>query len=301
MKLSVLSEGYGSVVNFKYDNWQHDPKPKVLLLGRYRDPGTRNINIGGINLNYLQPDQVAKLRKILPDILKPRDLKSRYWRGKALLPEVFDEYYRTYDQDYVGSVTRDTLKFMKPSELEAEPLIAPTPTAPAPTAPAAAAPAVPEVPEVAPGEKVPMPMMKEKPPVIEPSVADLLAAPPKPEEEPTTEPEKIETGLEKPQLGTEPAPEGGKETTPKVEPEMEAPPTGRGAVAPAAPKVPKLPKPKPKVPPDKKKGLTSAQRRQEKAKAMKKAIEVQKQTKPPVKPQPPDEIKGAMGLFKKKE
>jgi hypothetical protein len=295
MKLSVLSEGYGSAISFKYDNYKTDPKPRVLLLGRYKHPNTRNILVNGLNLKYLTPDEILQVRQVLPEILKSKNLKSRYWKGRQLLPDIFGKAWRSYDQDYIGAISRDTLKFYRPEELPPEPGEPTTPTPPTlPVAPAG----VPKVPEVAPGIKVPMPIMKEKPPVIEPSVADLLAAPPKPEEEPKPEPEKIETGLEKPQLGTEP-PEGSKETTPKVEPEMETPPTERGVGV--TPKIPKLPKPQPKVPPDKKKGLTSAQRRQEKAKAMKKAIEVQRQTKPPVKPQPPDEIRGAMGLFKKKE
>lgn len=294
MKLSVITEGYGSVVNFKYGNWQNDPTPQVLLLGRWREPDTRNLLVAGINLHYLTPDQIIELRKVLPDILKPRDLKSRYWRGMSLLPDVFKKNYRTYDQDYVSGASKSTLKFIKPDEFLGA--VPPAP-APAPAAPGAPAAPAPEAPEVAPGVKVPMPIMKEKPPVIEPSVADLLAAPPKPEEEPKPEqePEKLETGLEKPQIGTEPAPEGSKKADAEVEPEVEAPPTERRPV------VPKLPKPKPKVPPDKKLGLTPNQRRQEKAKAMKKAIDIQKQTKPPVAPQPPDEIKGALGLFKKKE
>lgn len=294
MKLSVITEGYGSVVNFKYDNAQHDTKPRVLLLGRWRNPNTRNILVAGINLNYLDDDQVSELRKVLPEILKPRNLKSRYWRGKSLLPDIFSEYYRTYDQDYLGAVTRDTLKFFKPDELDQPPPEAPgpdqpkTPQTPEGGAPAGAVPAptpapVPEPELVAPDE---MPTPVQAPVVPEPI---------QPEEEPSPEEPTTQT-IEQPEP-QDPA-QGSEEADATLEPEMEETPIER-RVGELDAELPK--KPVAKTPPDKQKGLTSKQRREIKAQSIKKAVDMQKQMMPPVKPEPPDEFKDVLGLFKNKE
>lgn len=109
-----ILEGYGRVHNFNYDNFNVDPRPKILLLGRWRHPRTRNNLIAGINLNYLDDEQVIRLRRLLPSILKSRNLKNRYWAGRMLLPDIFNDLYRTYDSKYVHAITPATLKFWKP-------------------------------------------------------------------------------------------------------------------------------------------------------------------------------------------
>ena len=293
MKLSVILEGYGSVVNMAYGKAKNDPKPRVLLLGRWRHPESRNILVAGINLNYLDDDQVLRLRQSLPDILKPANLKSRYWRGKKLLPDIFDNSYRTYDQDYISAVTRDTLKFYKPTDdmgpdeptkptapkaPPAAPAAATAPAAPAPAAPAPAAPAAPApaAPAVAPAPAAPAPAA--------PTPAALAPTSPQKSKEVSPEPQKIKTSPK-----PEATPKGSQKADATLKPKVEKTPI-KGPVEPKGPK----------IPPDKQKGITSAQRRQKKAEAIKKAVDAQQQINP-VKPETPEEIKGVMGLFKKKE
>jgi hypothetical protein len=124
MKLSLLSEaslileGYGLVAQTKYSNYNIDPRPKVLKLGTWIHPNTGNVLVGGINLNYLRPEQIQKVQYYLPEILKNRNLRRRYWTGRRLVPDVFDDFYRTYNQRYIDVVDTDTLRFMTPKEIE---------------------------------------------------------------------------------------------------------------------------------------------------------------------------------------
>ena len=109
--LFAIREGYGRTHGFRYDNFDVDPRPSVLLLGRWRHPRTRNNLVGGINLNYLSDEEIETVRRSLTDILRSgRQLKSRYWAGKELIPDIFDKAYRTYDSKYVHAVTPGTLR-----------------------------------------------------------------------------------------------------------------------------------------------------------------------------------------------
>ena len=126
MKLGILSEclvfypileGYGKVLDIDYTNWQRDPKPKVVQLGTWLHPNTRNQLVAGINLNYLSTRDVEKLRYYLPEILKNRNLYVRYHTGKRLLPDIFKDYYRTYRRDRIRLIDKATLRFMTPKEL----------------------------------------------------------------------------------------------------------------------------------------------------------------------------------------
>lgn len=116
MFLIPLQEGYGRLYEIDYLNAEHDSHPKVLFLGKWRHPNTRNELIAGINLNELNQQELILLRRNLADILKNRNLKNRYWAGRELLPDVFNKAYRTYDARYVGSVTKGTLKFIRPTD-----------------------------------------------------------------------------------------------------------------------------------------------------------------------------------------
>lgn len=107
----VASEGYGRTYEFSYPNYSKDPRPKVLTLGFWTNKSTKNTILGGINLNYLDPLQLEKLRDNLPVLLKPKTLKDRYRLGLRLLPTIYGRYYRTYRKDYVDPVTPGTLKF----------------------------------------------------------------------------------------------------------------------------------------------------------------------------------------------
>ena len=110
----VITEGYGRILNYNYDRFQVDPRPKVLLLGRWRHPRTRNDLVAGINLNYLSDEQVLRLRQSLPKILKSRNLRRRYWTGRQVLPDIFNDLYRTYDRRFIHAITPATLRFWKP-------------------------------------------------------------------------------------------------------------------------------------------------------------------------------------------
>lgn len=114
----VIFEGYGVTWNFDYDRWKQDPQPQVLKLGTWVHPSTGNTLIGGVNLNYMTPNQIDRLRYYLPDILKNKNLKDRYWAGMGLAPDIFKQLYRTYDRRYINIVTPSTLKFMTPAELQ---------------------------------------------------------------------------------------------------------------------------------------------------------------------------------------
>lgn len=105
----LLEDGEAPRWRFKYDNFNVDPTPDILLLGAYTHPKTGNNLVGGINTHYLNPNQVEKLATILPKIMGGRNLKQRYWIGRQLMPDVFTDYYRTYDSKYIRGVSQDVM------------------------------------------------------------------------------------------------------------------------------------------------------------------------------------------------
>ena len=92
--------------SFQYANYGNDPRPDVLVLGRYRS-GKGNNLIGGVNLNYLSNAQQERLRGQLKRIYSRGKLRSRYRALKKLLPDVA-QYYRTYDPEHARGVEMDT-------------------------------------------------------------------------------------------------------------------------------------------------------------------------------------------------
>jgi hypothetical protein len=110
--LHVLCEGYSRTYKFGYDNFNIDPRPNVVALGRWvNHKGTKLLC--GINLNYLSDDQVLELQKNLQTILGDRNLRRRVRKLRGLMPQIFDRAYRTYNQDHVKIVAPGTLKFFK--------------------------------------------------------------------------------------------------------------------------------------------------------------------------------------------
>jgi hypothetical protein len=86
--------------------------PVVLYLGTWN----RELKSGktkkfwcGIDMNRLDYEQLASLQQSLPEILKTKNLKARYWKGKELVPDIFVPYYRTYFVGNVGSVIKGRL------------------------------------------------------------------------------------------------------------------------------------------------------------------------------------------------
>lgn len=116
--IQIISEGYGRSLKMNYQNFNVDPQPTILKLGTWEHPNTGNTLIGGINLNYLTHQQIERLRYYLPEILKSKNLKRRYWTGRRLLGDIFNNKgYRTYDQKHVDIIEPGTLRFMQPAEL----------------------------------------------------------------------------------------------------------------------------------------------------------------------------------------
>ena len=106
----LTEDGEGPRLRFGYPNFKHDPTPDVLMLGNYDHPNTGNELIGGINLNYLDKHQMDDLAKALPKILEPSNLYGRYWAGRRLVPDVFKNFYRTYNNDYIRNPKKDIMK-----------------------------------------------------------------------------------------------------------------------------------------------------------------------------------------------
>ena len=113
LKDRVLMEGYGRVVNTSYSHPQVDPRPDVLVLGRWKHPNTGNLLVCGTNLHYLSDDQILRLRKNLPAILADKNLRRRVRTLRRLMPDVFDRSYRTYRADRINIISKGTLKFYR--------------------------------------------------------------------------------------------------------------------------------------------------------------------------------------------
>lgn len=109
----LLNDGHGRIYTFDYPNYKLDQRPRVLVLGYWKNPDTGNKLLGGINLNYLTEPELQKLRVALPLILRPKDLKNRYNVGKRILPDIFGQFYRTYNKSYVQQITPSELTYGK--------------------------------------------------------------------------------------------------------------------------------------------------------------------------------------------
>jgi len=262
MKLYLITEAdSGRIFNFDYNKFKTDPRPRLLLLGKWRHPSTKKTLLAGINLHYLDDNQIIDLRKQLPYILEPRNLKSRYWRGREVLPDIFNDSYRTYDRNEVGTITKDTLKFYKsPEELEKAEIM--------PAKPSIKPSIEPSKPSLKPSPEIEVEPEKELDVEPEVKLKPTMEEPPAEQEEPKTSPESVK--------GTAPVAE--------VEPEVAEAPIERS---------------KSGEPEEQGSEPSSVQRRMPKAQEIKKEIEKQKLTNPPPPPEPPEEIKGAMGMFKK--
>lgn len=306
MHLNTITEGYGRTNEFPYEKFGTDPRPRVLLLGKYRHPTTRNILVGGINLNYLDDEELGQLRQNLKSILQPKNLQLRYWRGRRLLPDIFNSAYRQYDVDYIGAVTKDTLTFW-PSTGELE----------------KAERAAKEKDmqqydkEMRTKHKIGRirPTLAEPEPEPTPTPGDVLTTEPEPTpgKPGVAEPREVELARPETEVTPEPAPEVGKQQ--EQEPIVPQGPTQTGAEGPAAqqPEV-ETPTARPVVrggagreaqgrgaaAAPKAKKLTSAQRRRQQAEQIKKALEASRQQQKK-KPEPPDELKGVMGMFRPKK
>jgi hypothetical protein len=87
----------------------YDPKPDILVLGAFKHPNTGNRLVGGINLNYLTSAENERLEKILPEIMRGRNLYERYNIGRLHDPLIFDTYYRTYNNDFISMIGKSKI------------------------------------------------------------------------------------------------------------------------------------------------------------------------------------------------
>jgi hypothetical protein len=106
----IVEDGESPTWSFNYASpTANDSKPTILLLGAYKHPNTGNNLIGGINLSYLDQQQRDELATVLPKIMQANNLYSRYHVGRRLLPNVFDNFYRTFDAKHIRGVEKGVL------------------------------------------------------------------------------------------------------------------------------------------------------------------------------------------------
>ena len=105
---SLLDEATLHVMDMSYSKSKNDPKPRVIVLGRFKHPRTGNTLVCGINAHYISklPKGDAKhfkeaLIKISDDSL---NTKQKYNLGLQLLPNIFRDAYRTYDEQYITGI-----------------------------------------------------------------------------------------------------------------------------------------------------------------------------------------------------
>lgn len=122
-----IHEGYGRVYDFGYTgDVVNDPKPSALSLGRFISPKNNQL-MAGVNLNYLSPEQIKRLRQNLPNILKHKNLRKRARTLRAMMPDIFNSAYRTYKRSEINNVDPKTLKFLdsEPGDVKQPPKPAP--------------------------------------------------------------------------------------------------------------------------------------------------------------------------------
>lgn len=125
----LLCEEKVTVASFEYEKAKNDKKPRVLVLGRWQHPGTGNFLVCGINLHYLNAEQIKTLKEILPNIMVKDSTKARFWEGMSLAPDIFKTAYRTYDERYVYKVDKSMIDIPgyqpEPAQQQIEPLSKP--------------------------------------------------------------------------------------------------------------------------------------------------------------------------------
>lgn len=102
----VENTDYGQKLYFDYQKIRRGqqvmshPSPVVLYLGTWRMTdrfGEKKKFLCALNLAILPEDELAAVQRALPDILKSKNMKTRYRVGKMLLPDIFSKAYRTYN------------------------------------------------------------------------------------------------------------------------------------------------------------------------------------------------------------
>jgi hypothetical protein len=127
---NIIMESSLDVASFSYEKSRDDPKPKVLVLGRWQHPKSGNQLVCGVNLHYLTKEQVEALKQIMPQIMLKDSLKAKYWEGMSLAPDIFKTSYRTYDERYIKNVNNSEFDIPDattgPEQQDIEPLAKPS-------------------------------------------------------------------------------------------------------------------------------------------------------------------------------
>lgn len=105
-----IMEATARVLRFDYERARNDPRPRVLVLGRWLHPQTRNKLVAGINLNYLNRTELKNLQKYMPRIMGQKSLKNKWWTGFGLLPKIWSKAYRQYDERFIHSIKQASTK-----------------------------------------------------------------------------------------------------------------------------------------------------------------------------------------------
>lgn len=182
--ISVLTEAAVQVANFNYSKAKNDPRPQVMVFGKWRHPKTGNELVCGVNLNYLDSDQKSRLDKALPEILAQDSLKSKYWIAMSMAPDIMKTAYRTYDEKFIVGFSGKNVEVGEPSVPEPkQQKTAPLP--PPPDEDKKIEPVVPKdklvPPMVEPAKKVRLPEKPDKPPETPTEPLDVPVQPKDPE------------------------------------------------------------------------------------------------------------------------
>lgn len=123
---TILLEALAKVLRFEYERAKTDPTPRILTLGRFKHPNTKNNILCGINLNYLDKTDIQTLKQHIPDFIKAPTLRKRYWLGRKALPNIWFRAYRQYDEQYIhglkqAEIIPDIEDYKEPTQPGQEP------------------------------------------------------------------------------------------------------------------------------------------------------------------------------------
>ena len=117
MKLSqIIAEASLPLWEFSYPEYEHDPTPKVVVLGSYVHPETGNKLMMGINTRLLNTQEAIRLVGLVNDLATIKDgrIRAKYLRVRA--SKIFNTAYRTYDLSKVAQIEKSTISSKGPSK-----------------------------------------------------------------------------------------------------------------------------------------------------------------------------------------
>jgi hypothetical protein len=97
------------ILNFRYYGGS-DRNPRVLVFGSYQHNVTGSLLLCGLNLNYLDEQEIEELRSNLKDIYLFPDHNHRFEETRWKIPDIYQKSYRTYK---VENITEESLEEME--------------------------------------------------------------------------------------------------------------------------------------------------------------------------------------------